>query len=381
MHELYHVSLSEEGEITYYYTLLDYYVSTLDSGETVIYAGNEQDEVISEVTDLSTVLKQESPFKYSYSEMCPLGKIFKSGIDLIRIMEKQWSAEQLAKLQNPVTAAETLLLLHGGKGENLDNGIVKYQFANGEEITYDMSFDGEYWIPMFCWEKDDELYPELKGITDEQERYKMISSLAAKSITMEDIKNAVNNKNTYYAEGMLEEEINEESFGIFDCGDVQLFTDWKKCYLIKDVSVVTQAWYGGHGQTNCFDYDGDGHKEYALVINVMGGTGCYMETLYIFDIENDQLDVSEFSFTEDLQEWVRQLLPGYEMGSEVRFKLEGDEILGEFGAYYHADLSLDCSYLKGRIIYHSDGEFGLEEPQIEISDGVQKFIEIEEKVA
>ena len=419
-YELYHVSVSEEGEITYYYTLLDYYVSTLDSGETVIYAGNEQDEVINEVTDLSTALKQESPFKYDTPELFPREKIYKSGVDLIRVMEKQWSAEQLAELQDPVTAVETLLRLRGGKGEIVDrsqqgservmlvrggeggslgkaeilhngevfglgerfgneegndNVMVKYQFENGEEITYNMAFDGEYWMPMASKEKDDELYPELKGITDDQKRYEIICSLAAKSISMDDIKNALDNDES--ADGLLKAEVKGESFGIFCCGNAQIFTDWEKCYLIENVSVSTYALYD-NCQTDSFDYDGDGQKEYAFAIQTLGGTGIWYEDLYIFDIENDHLNVRPFYYWDISIEPIKSILPeGWTSGPHVGYKLAKGQIILDRGVTPNRRLLGEMGYLHAKFMYHADGSYELTEPQFEMDDDMRTSMEKE----
>ena len=387
-YELYHMSLSEEGDIVYYYTVLDYYSETAeDTGAKVIYAGNERDEVIREVTDLETALKIENP--YSYKIRYDGSTAFEVGVDWFQVFENVWPQEKLEQLQDPVTAVETLYDLQGGEGEFswVDGliykraGTVTYRFPNGDEITYLVLGDRGNWRPFYCTEKDDELYPELKGITDYTRRAEQVYSVAEKNVTAQELKEASvwsdHNQNVDYyndTDGVFLRHMSNGDISIYSCGGRD-----EKLILIGDniysAEIPVKPRYDGCIDLETADYDGDGQEEYAYRINTLGGTECYVEELYIFDPEDDRLNLRSFQDYEFPKEMLDEILPeNCYLGWREAYELKEDQILYEYGVLYDKDGSRPgtaVGYLRGRIRYHADGSFEFDEGKFEMFEDLQ----------
>ena len=419
-YELYYMSMSDEGDIVYYYTVLDYYSETAeDTGAKVIYAGNERDEVIREVTDLAGALKIDEPYRFKRHYVST--KVYDVGIDWFLVFADQWPQEKTEQLEDPVTAVETLYNLQGGTGqysridglrygavydkvsylsereEEIDAlygkvreidalygkvGTVTYRFANGEEVTYLMFRDGTYWHPFYCTEKDDELYPELKGITDYTKRVEQVYSVAKKNVTAEELKEACvwydHDSALYYyndTDGVFLRHMSNGDIGIYSCGgrDEKLILIGDDTYS-AEVPVFSRY---NEKELASADFDGDGQDEYAYRINTWGGTECYYEELYIFDPEGDQLNMRAFQEYEFSEEMLAEVLPEncylWFMG-KTRYELNDDQILGYFQVLYDkGDGSRPEAVggLSGVIRYYADGSFGFEEAEFEMYEELQ----------
>ena len=393
-YELYYMSMSDEGDIVYYYTVLDYYSETAeDTGTKVIYAGNERDEVIREVTDLETALKIENPYRYKIRN--DGSTAFEVGVDWFQVFENVWPQEKLEQLQDPVTAVETLYDLQGGEGEFswVDGliyksgliykraGTVTYRFPNGDEITYLVLGDRGNWRPFYCTEKDDELYPELKGITDYTRRAEQVYSVAEKNVTAQELKEASvwsdHNQNVDYyndTDGVFLRHMSNGDISIYSCGGRD-----EKLILIGDniysAEIPVKPRYDGCIDLETADYDGDGQEEYAYRINTLGGTECYVEELYIFDPEDEQLNLRSFQDYEFPEEMLDEVLPeNCNLGWRKAYELKEDQILCEYGVLYDKDGSRPgtaVGYLRGRIRYHADGSFEFDEGKFEMFEDLQ----------
>jgi hypothetical protein len=420
-YELYYMSMSDEGDIVYYYTVLDYYSETAeDTGAKVIYAGNERDEVIREVTDLAGALKIDEPYRFKRHYVST--KVYDVGIDWFLVFADQWPQEKREQLEDPVTAVETLYNLQGGTGqysridglqygavydkvsylseqeEEIDAlygkvreinalygkvGTVTYRFANGEEVTYLMFRDGTYWHPFYCTEKDDELYPELKGITDYTKRVEQVYFIAEKNVTAQELKEAsvwsdYDQTGDFYndTDGVFQRHMSNDDISIYSCAgkDEKLLRIGDNIYSAE---IPVKPRYDGCIDLRTADYDGDGREEYAYRINTWGGTECYVEELYIFDPEDEQLNLRSFQDYEFPEEMLAEVLPEncylWFMG-KTRYELNDDQILGYFQVRYDkGDGSKPEAVggLSGVIRYYADGSFGFEEAEFEMYEELQ----------
>ncbi|MBO7451582.1 MAG: hypothetical protein J6U54_14545 [Clostridiales bacterium] len=382
-YEIYSMSVSDDGEITYYYTVLDYYVKTVD-GEKIIYAGKAKDEIIESVMDLETALKLDYPYSCS-AWYTPYSKLFGTGMDWYGVFERVWTDDQLDKLRDPVTALETLYHLKGGNGtliflneveENKDlynTALVKYCFADGDEISYLMiaSVDNpysdynefDYWRPVYCTEKDNLLYPELKGLTPYHDRCQKVYEIAYNTVTVDDL-DKTSSCNLY-------DDYTRDAVGVFlemksfPEDNVSFYSLQKTEYLlvIKDDQIyrIDFDWnglFGEGGFIGSYDFDGDGQNEYVYEKLKERGSGIHREELYLIDITERGVDIKQFN--PDLYPQIEEALPEKsKFGTVIDYGYEDDKMLFQFDVFPITDdhWTDKIGYLVGEIDYNSEGEF------------------------
>ena len=385
-YEIYCMSVSDEGDITYYYTLLDYYESMIsDDGETerVIYAGNEQDEEITEVRDLATALKLDCPFMDEiWGDPDPrIGwRNYPSGMNWYRAFEHIWSEDRINKLTDPVTAVEELYHLKGGTGTVVgdcdldvyglpDIQIVDYQFANGEEVTYCLyETKSGYWKPAYCTQKDDEMYPELQGITDYEARHQKICECASANITLQDL--------SYKKYDLY-----------FPPTEYSNFLDVRGCisllHTLPEEDADLHGLFGGQGVVlrvgenvypmdlewssmpyehgfYCADYDGDGEKEYLYQRLTLSGTGVEVENFCVIEVGPGS---SKYVWFErgDFMSLLKGVMPqNAYLGSILDYDIWGKSITFEYNVV--TGPTEYVGKITGTIRYLPDGTFQMYDP-------------------
>ncbi|MBR3469824.1 MAG: hypothetical protein IKH28_09040 [Lachnospiraceae bacterium] len=206
-YEIYLTTFSEDGELRYFYSVLDYYKKTLEGDKAPHYfIGKGKDEEIKAVTDVATANKVYPYFAESSSdhqgskEGVPEFDNWNGGSSaqyFVEILENT-ASEKAEGLKDPVTATAFWLNIQGGQGKYIEmsfvEGYVEWQFDNGEQIHYDVYEIDGFWFPTLYMEWYDALekdwYPQVTTETTEKnwDRLKRTKEFL-ESVTAKDLRN------------------------------------------------------------------------------------------------------------------------------------------------------------------------------------------------
>ncbi len=319
-YEIYLTTFSEDGELRYFYSVLDYYKKTLDGDKAPHYfIGKGKDEEIGAVTDVATAYKVY-PYFYEYAfdyqgskEGVPVFDNWsgKSGAQYLADILGKTAPEKAEGLKDPVTATAFWLSIQGGQGKFIEKsfveGYVEWQFDNGEQIHYDIYEMGGLWLPVLNMEWYDALekdwYPQVTTETTERDWDGLKRTKEfLEGVTAKDLRSV--KEKIKYGEGASERE-QDEKFGIlFDLPekDVTLYgvyDEYAMMLRVGDQAYPLKNPYITY-KRDCFkfacgDYDGDGQDEYALINVGTTGSETPDEELYVIEIRPNGAVVNHFT--------------------------------------------------------------------------------------
>ncbi len=205
--------------------------------------------------------------------------------------------------EDPVKAVELLLNLEGGTGvyqrkssyETGECGYVTYTFEDGTHVTYGVSNGKEMglsaeniWIPTWILHEESEewilqetaeINSCLQGATAERLRSITETPSDPWSLSVED-------------RFFLLDEDKEFDLALYGLsgGSGMVLRSGETCYPIY------HDWVAQYGTVDFYtgDYDGDGQQECALICDQGGGTGVYLEYLYILEEMENGLAIYKF---------------------------------------------------------------------------------------
>ena len=341
-YEIYLTTFSEDGELRYFYSVLDYYKKTLDGDKAPHYfLGKAKDEEIKAVIDVATANKvypyfTESSLNHQGSkEGVPEFDNWNGGSSaqyFVEILENT-APEKAEGLKDPVTATAFWLNIQGGQGKFIEKsfveGYVEWQFDNREQAHYDVyEFDG-FWFPTLYMEWYDALekdwYPQVTTETTEKnwDRLKRTKEFL-KSVTAKDLRSV--KEKIKYGEGAPERE-QDEKFGIlFDLPekDVTLYgvyDEYAMMLRVGDQAYPLKNPYITY-KRDCFkfacgDYDGDGQDEYALINVGTTDSETPDEELYVIEIRPNGAVVNHFTTKERFEYLEKVLTYSYDEKEQV----------------------------------------------------------------
>ena len=369
-YEIYLMSVTDDGEITYYYSVMDYYEVIEEGAQNrCIYVGNIRDEEIEYITNPETAQKVEMAFGYKrdYDENGQRIVMDKLSREITELFPENMPGKPYG--EDPIACAEFFLHLQGGEGEFTlcededmtrlgKMGTLCYQFAEGDIVHYCMFFDeiNNCWRPVYCTEKDDELYPDIKGCEDYAERKKLLMEYELEDLTAEDLRSMSNNK----AQSQVPIFNDLDGDFVMLCEipgqDVRMFGmngGTKTILQSKDQVYVMDLMWAAHYDKyaiSCGDYDGDGDIEYGFVKNESGGAGSCWDELYVIEITEDN-------------EAVYRNVSYFDIISEIISAVPYHEIDDNYIGFYAQDdaLFFVVSEISGKLAYRDDGSCGIED--------------------
>lgn len=323
------VSVSEEGELTQFLALLDYYKDgeKYYLGEVTIY-DNKEVTTLDQARMFFPLASHlyRTPTQADNVPTLFLDHMGDGFYDLVASTWKEKDSGRYAKLSDPVSAVTELMHLKGGKGEAsqcVDNLMrVTYVFADGEEANYYAKKRGATWIPYslseYFWFLS-ERYPEEYGLHEKEAlKSETNTEQLLRTASATQLRNA--SHNAAYSADLCWEGGKEGDFAILDEipeRDAALYGLYGDGGMVLRVGEKTYPiwmnWASNYHLPELYagDYDGDGDVEYALVVMRGTGTGVSKEGLYVLELRENEAESHGFEEYVRYEELAKRLTYEY----------------------------------------------------------------------